>query len=107
MAEGTLIVFSTFGSTDEARHAVQILVEERLAACGNLLPAIESIYRWKGAVETATETLAIFKIRAEDYADFEARLKQLHSYETPEIVALRIEAGSADYLRWVEKCCSR
>ncbi|HEY2343121.1 MAG TPA: divalent-cation tolerance protein CutA [Chthoniobacteraceae bacterium] len=107
MAEGTLIVFSTFGNADEARGAARTLVEERLAACGNLLPAVESIYRWKGAVETATETLVIFKIRAEDYGDFEARLKQLHSYETPEIVALRVEAGSPDYLRWVDECCSR
>ena len=105
MAENTLIVLSTFGSPEEARRVAFTLVEERLAACANLLPAVESIYRWKGAVETATETQVVFKTNIDRYYQLETRLKQLHSYETPEIVALRAHAGLLSYLRWVDDSC--
>lgn len=101
MTPQVLVVLSTFGSLDEARAICRQLVEERLAACANLVPAVESIYRWQGAVETATETLAILKTTPEGFAKLEARLRELHAYEVPEIVALPVQGGSEAYLRWV------
>jgi periplasmic divalent cation tolerance protein len=101
MTPDVLVVLSTFGSIDEARTVCRQLVEERLAACANLVPAMESIYRWQGAVESATETMAILKTTAEGFARLEARLRALHSYEVPEIVALPVHQGAEAYLRWV------
>jgi periplasmic divalent cation tolerance protein len=105
MAENTLIVLSTFSTTEEARRVSTILIEERLAACANLLPPVESIYRWKGAVETATESMVIFKTNIDRYYQLEARLKQLHSYEVPEIISFQAHAGLLSYLRWVDDSC--
>ena len=72
-----------------------------MVACGNIVPAIESIYRWQGQIETSAEVLVIFKTAAAHYQKVETRIRQLHSYEVPEIVALRIADGLPDYLRWV------
>jgi periplasmic divalent cation tolerance protein len=105
MAEETLLVFSTFGDAEEARRIVRQLVEERLIACGNLLPGVESIYRWQGAIETAQETMAVMKTNIDRYYQLEARLKELHSYEVPEVVAVRAHAGLLPYLRWVDDSC--
>lgn len=101
MTSPVLVVLSTFASIEEARTVCRQLVEERLAACANLVPAVESIYRWQGAVEKATETIALLKTTAEGFAKLEARLRELHSYEVPEIVALPVQGGSEAYLRWV------
>ena len=101
MTPDVLVVLSTFGSIDEARTVCRQLVEERLVACAHLVPAVESIYRWQGAVESATETMAILKTTAEGFARLEARLRALHSYEVPEIVALPVHRGAEAYLRWV------
>ncbi len=105
MAENTLIVLSTFGDADSARHVAQKLVEEQLAACANILPAIESIYRWEGAVESAAETMVIFKTNIDRYYQLEARLKELHPYKVPEILAFRAHAGLLAYTRWVDESC--
>lgn len=105
MPSGELLVISNFGTAGEARSAARLLVEERLAACANLIPQIESIYRWQGLVETATETMVLFKMTREGYPAFEARLKQLHSYEVPEIIAFGVETGLPGYLRWVQENC--
>ncbi len=101
MHHAPLVIFSTFSNSEEARRVARTLVEERLAACANLLPSVESIYHWKGAIETANETLVVFKTTAECYPQFEARLKELHSYEVPEIVAFPVEAGFPPYLQWI------
>jgi len=77
-------------------------VEERLVACGNVVPGVESIYRWEGKVETAAEVLVIFKTTIGRYPEMEARVKALHPYEVPEIVSLRVADGLPAYLRWVE-----
>ena len=98
-----LLVFSTFPDPETARRLAQTLVGERLAACANLLPAVESIYRWKGAVENAPEVMAILKTTTESYPRLEARLKELHPYELPEIVAVSPVGGLPGYLRWVEE----
>lgn len=101
MSSEVLVVLSTFASPDEARAVCRRLVEERLAACANLVPAVESIYRWQGAIQSATETMAVLKTTTAGFAKLEARLRELHSYEVPEIIALPLHGGSEAYLRWV------
>lgn len=95
------IVLCTFPSVDEARQIGTLLVEKQLAACVNLLPAVQSIYRWQGNVETAAETLAIFKTSTAAYPAFAAELETLHPYEVPEIVALEPAAVAAPYAAWL------
>lgn len=105
MAEEVLIVLTTWPDLDAARAAARVVVEERLAACANLGPAIESIYRWEGKVETASEVLMILKTTIGRYPQLETRIKALHSYAVPEIVSLRVTDGLPAYLRWVEASC--
>ena len=95
------IVLTTVSSPEEADQLARTLVEERLAACATLLPPVRSIYRWQGAVETATETLLLLKTAAEHLPALEARLHALHSYQTPEFLVLCVEAGSPGYLDWL------
>lgn len=99
------LVFTTFANSDDAAKAVHTLVEERLAACGTILPGARSIYRWKDAVEDTGESLVLIKTTAEKFPDLERRLGEIHPYETPEIVALDPTAVSGDYAAWVLKCC--
>ena len=96
------IVLTTAASADDARRLGRALVEERLAACATLIPAAESIYRWEGRVESATETLLMLKTGADQLAALEARLHELHPYETPEFLVLPVEAGSDAYLAWMK-----
>lgn len=96
-----LVVLCTFPDVEKAREAGTILVTEQLAACVNLVPGIESIYRWQGAVERAGEVLAVFKTKASAWPSFEQRLRELHPYEVPEIVALKPEQVAESYERWV------
>jgi len=103
MAEETLVILTTWPSVESAREAARILIEARLAACANIIPGVESIYRWKDAIETSAETLVIFKATMGSYPRFEARLKELHPYEVPEVVALRPSDGLPAYMRWVEE----
>ncbi len=96
-----LVVLCTFPDVEKARQTGTALVEAQLAACVNLLPGIESIYRWQGAVERAGEVLAVFKTTQEVWPAFEQRLRELHPYEVPEIVALKPEQVAESYARWV------
>ena len=96
-----LVVFVTTPSRDEAARLADALVSERLAACVNIVPAIESVYRWEGKVTRDTEALMIIKTTQERYQDVERRVKELHSYSTPEVIALRIDRGSEQYLKWL------
>ena len=98
---GIFIVLCTFPDLGKARETGTALVESQLAACVNLIPAVESIYRWEGNVETATEVLALFKTTRAAWPRFESRLRELHPYEVPEIVALRPEQVAERYARWV------
>jgi len=98
---GFLLVHSTFADRESARRIATQLVEERLAACANLLPGVESIYRWQGALETAAEVAVVFKTTTERYPALESRLRTLHPYEVPEIVAVPLAHGSASYLGWI------
>ena len=96
-----LLVFSTFPDAARAREVGRQLVAERLAACVNLLPGVTSIYVWQGREEESAETLALCKTRREIYPALEARLRELHPYEVPEIVAVELAAGLPAYLQWV------
>ena len=97
-----LVVFTTFASEDEAARVVRVLVEERLIACGNLIPGVRSLFRWEGQVTDAREVVAIMKTRKQDWAALISRLHELHSYSTPECVAVRIAAGAPKYMAWLE-----
>ena len=88
-------------SAEQALSIANALVSERLAACANIVSPIRSVYRWEGAVHDETEHLMIIKTRASLLAKVEARVKALHSYEVPEVIALPIVGGSAPYLDWV------
>ena len=97
-----ILVLVTCGSVQEARQIGRALVQERLAACVNVVQApVESIYRWKGRVDTAMEFLMIIKSSRERFSALEERIRKLHSYEIPEIIAVPIEKGSRDYLAWL------
>lgn len=105
MAEEVLVVLTTWPDLEKARAAARTLVEEKLAACANLVPGLESIYRWQGAVETSAEVMVILKTTIARYQMLEARILALHSYEVPEILVLRVSDGLPRYLRWVESNC--
>lgn len=96
-----LVVLVTTSTRDEAAAIADALVSERLAACVNIVPAIESVYRWEGKITRDSEALMIIKTTDERYPEVERRIKELHSYSTPEVVALRIERGSEQYLTWL------
>jgi periplasmic divalent cation tolerance protein len=97
------IVLTTAAGVDEARRLGHTLVEEQLAACVTLIPAVESIYHWEGKVESAGETLLLLKTSAGHLPAQEARLQALHSYTTPEFLVLPVESGSEGYLAWMRK----
>ena len=101
MAEEAIVVFTTFPDQETARRIVRTLVEERLIACGNLVSGVESIYRWKGEVETSNEIFAVLKTERARYIALESRIRELHPYEVPECVTVRIHEGLPDYLRWL------
>jgi periplasmic divalent cation tolerance protein len=96
-----LVILCTFPSLEQARQIGTVLVERQLAACVNLLPAVESIYRWQGKVETAGEVLAVFKTSAAVFPAFEKALTELHPYEVPEIIALSPQKITESYRAWV------
>src|SRR5258705_2300363 len=94
-------VLHPWGSAEEARRIAQELIERRLAACVNIVPQIESVYRWQGEVESATEWLLIIKTTADAFDKLRDAIGKLHSYDVPECIQLAIEDGSAAYLDWI------
>jgi periplasmic divalent cation tolerance protein len=96
-----VVMLTTAGSRAEANRIAAALVDERLAACVNVVAPITSIYRWRGAVERAEEVLLLVKTRRARMARVGARIRALHSYDLPEVIALPIDAGSAAYLAWI------
>ena len=96
-----LVVLCTFPDKDTAQRIGRMLVEEGLAACVNVLPGVQSIYRWEGKMESAEEVLTLVKTTKGTYPRLETRLKELHPYDVPEIIALPVERGEAAYARWV------
>ena len=96
-----LVVFITASTGAEATRLAEMLVGAQLAACVQILPAMESIYRWEGVIERQTEVLLIAKTTVARYEELEREVRELHSYDTPEIVALPITRGSSSYLKWL------
>ena len=107
MSEESILVLSTFPDAGTARRIARVLIEERLAACVSLLPQVESIYRWQGAIETAAEVLALIKSNSWKYQLLESRIRELHPYELPEIISLRIDSGHVAYLDWIGQSVTR
>ncbi|HVB59166.1 MAG TPA: divalent-cation tolerance protein CutA [Candidatus Acidoferrales bacterium] len=100
-----IVVLVTCGSAKEAKSIARALVEGRLAACANIQQSpVESIYRWKGRIESAKEFLVIIKTSRKRYDALQSMVRRLHSYDVPEIIALPIERGSSDYLAWISDC---
>ena len=95
------VVLTTCGSLEEARKIAHALIERRLAACVNIVSQVESVYRWQDKVETAAEWLLVIKTTEGAFARLRDALHELHSYETPECIAIGIEDGSAAYLEWI------
>ncbi len=99
-----IVVLVTCGSAKEARKIGRALVEGRFAACANILEVpVRSIYRWKGTVESAKEFLILLKTSRRRFAALVSKVRQLHNYDVPEIIALPVAAGSRDYLKWVSE----
>ncbi len=96
-----ILVLVTAPSTDKAAELARTLVEEQLAACGNLIPGVRSIYRWEGRVQDEPEVLLILKTRAALFEPLRARIVALHPYDVPEVLRLDVADGHAPYLSWI------
>lgn len=96
-----IVVFVTAANGDEAARLAEMLVGTRLAACVQILPGMQSVYRWRGKIERQPEVLLIAKTTRAKFEELEREVRALHSYETPEIVALPLTAGSGPYLEWL------
>ncbi len=96
------IVLTTAGSLEEAHKIAQALVDRRLAACVNIVPQVQSIYRWKEKVEEAQEWLLLIKTTTNAFLRVRNMIKEMHSYELPECICLPVEDGSVEYLKWIE-----
>jgi len=96
-----MLVLSTTESRDQARRIAEALVDRKLAACVNIIPKITSIYRWKDKVQEAEEWLLLIKTSSAAFEPLRAALKELHPYELPECIAVAIDDGSEEYLRWI------
>ncbi len=101
-----IVILSTCETESDARRIAAHLLEKRLAACVNILPGATSVYRWKGAVETASEFMLVIKSRRELLARIEEEFRTVHPYDTPELIALPIVDGSAGYLGWLNESLS-
>src|ERR1700736_6158709 len=100
-----LLALSTFPDRETAQQISNQLVAEKFASCANILPAVESIYRWKERIETGNETLVFFKLSEDRQKMFQEKLRSLHPYEVPEIIFIPISNGLPEYLRWVADSC--
>jgi periplasmic divalent cation tolerance protein len=105
MAAKILLALSTFPDAETARRISNQLVTEKFAACANILPAVESIYRWKGKIENADEVIVFFKTTPDRQKAFQDKLRSLHPYDVPEIVFISVTNGLPEYLRWVTENC--
>ena len=95
------LVFVTCPSAVVAANLAKTLVEERLAACGNIVPGLRSIYRWQGKIEDETECLLLLKTTADGFAALEQRVRALHPYEVPEILGVAVDGALPAYVQWV------
>jgi periplasmic divalent cation tolerance protein len=100
-ASSVRFVVTTVVSQEEGARMGHALVEERLAACATIVPGAHSIYRWQGQIESSAETILMLKTESDRLSVLEARLHELHTYQTPEFLVLDVESGSHDYLAWL------
>ena len=102
---GSIVVLITVGSEQEAHKIAESLVNAKKAACVNIVPRVDSLFRWKGKIESAHESLLLVKTRASLLPEIIDLVKEAHSYEVPEIIALPIVDGSKEYLKWLDGAC--
>ena len=98
-----LLVLTTLPNADAAAELARSVVNERLAACANVFPALRSIYKWQNKIQDENEVLVLFKTRQEHYEALKERILELHPYEVPEVLAIPVERGYAAYLDWLAK----
>ena len=106
-ASDAIVVLINTGTEEQANQIAHVLVNERLAACANIISPIRSIYRWNDAVKNETEHMMVIKTRADLFEKLQARVKEVHNYVVPEIIALPIVAGEVSYLDWVFESTAR
>jgi periplasmic divalent cation tolerance protein len=106
-ATDAIIVFMTASNGEEAARLAEMLVGAHLAACVQILPEIESVYRWQGKIERAPEVLILAKTTRSKFEELEREVRALHSYDTPEIIAVPVVAGSAAYLTWLSEATDK
>jgi periplasmic divalent cation tolerance protein len=102
-AMGEIVVFSTTDSEELARSIATALVESRAAACVNIVPGVSSIYRWEGKVCDSREWLLVIKTPGERFEEVRSRIRAMHSYQLPEVIAVPVTAGDPEYLRWIHE----
>lgn len=98
-----IVVLTTCDSEETAGRVARHLIEKRVAACVNILPRARSIYRWKDGIEDTAEWVLLIKSRRDRFAELQAELKSVHSYEVPEVIALPVVDGSEEYLAWLDR----
>jgi periplasmic divalent cation tolerance protein len=101
MVDQVLLAISTFPDAETADRIARTLIEEKFAACANVIPAVHSIYRWKDKIEAAGEVIVLFKTTPDRQTAFQEKLRSLHPYEVPEIIFVPVITGLPEYLRWV------
>ena len=101
--EQAMLVLTNMADAASARGLARALVERRLAACVNLLPGVQSVYRWQGAVEEAEEVTLLIKTSADRYDELEQAIRQLHPYMLPEVIGVPVQAGLQPYLNWITR----
>lgn len=99
---GKIVIFITTETEEEARRIADKLLNQRKVACVNIVPRVNSLYWWKGKIESASESLLIIKSKATQLPEIIKSVKEIHSYEVPEIIALPITGGNEDYLQWID-----
>ena len=105
MSDKILLAISTFPDRETAERVSRQLVTDKFAACANILPGVESIYRWKENIEATHETLVFFKLSENRQPAFQEKLRSLHPYEVPEIIFIPVTSGLPAYLSWVAENC--
>jgi periplasmic divalent cation tolerance protein len=98
------LILCTCPDQNSAETIAKQLVSQQLAACVNIMPGLTSVYQWQGEIETAQEHLLMIKSQQQQFAAIETAIKAIHPYQLPEIIAVAIEQGSADYLKWIDSC---
>jgi periplasmic divalent cation tolerance protein len=101
ITDSAILVFTTLGDVDDAQALVRRLVSSHLVACGTVIPSVRSVYMWEGKLQDESEALVLLKTRRELWDELEKTVRDLHPYDVPEILALRVETGLPEYMSWL------